>query len=65
MDSDLLTEWDVNGHLVAQSIASFIGEYYSDTDLENAWDTLDYAGDNHISQMIRVPTKFSLCDWSL
>jgi len=49
----------VSSSSMTQSIVSYDEEYYSDTDLELAWDTIGYAYTNDIDQMVRVPTNQS------
>merc|ERR1712087_146247 len=55
MTEDILSELTASDADVRQAIASYIEEYYTDTDLELAWSTLGYAGSNSIDEMIRVP----------
>jgi len=57
LDDDLLTLVDDTG--MSQAIVSYDAEYYTDSDLELAWDTIGYAYDNDIDQMVRCPTNQS------
>jgi len=64
MTDDVLSKLTASEVDVRQSIASYIEEYYEDTDLELAWSTLGYAGDNSLDEMIRVPADQSQGDGS-
>jgi len=55
MTDDILSKLTSSDKDVRQAIASYIEEYYMDTDLELAWSTLGYAGNNDIDEMIRFP----------
>lgn len=55
MTEDIISKLTSSEADIRQGIASYIEEYYSDTDLELAWSTLGYAGDNSIDEMIRMP----------
>merc|ERR1719445_119069 len=57
MDSSVVS--DLQSSSVAQSVASFNGDYWSDDDLETAWDTLGYISGNEISEMTRDPASTS------
>merc|ERR1712217_941704 len=56
MTEDFLSKLTQSDTDVRQAIASYIEEYYMDSDLELAWSTLGYAGSNSIDEMIRVPS---------
>merc|ERR550534_835449 len=55
MTNEIISKLSSSEKDVRQAIASYIEEYYSDTDLELAWSTLGYAGENSIDEMIRFP----------
>ena len=44
---------------MAQAIVSYDEEYYLDSDLQLAWDTMGYAGLNSLDEMVRVPASQS------
>jgi len=64
MTNEIISKLSSSEKDVRQAIASYIEEYYSDTDLELAWSTLGYAGENSIDEMIRVPADQSQGDGS-
>jgi len=45
------------GNATSQAIVSYDEEYYLDSDLQLAWDTMGYAGANSLQQMVRVPAS--------
>jgi len=47
---------NANGE-VRQAIASYLTQYYKDSDLQMAWDNLGYVGSNDLEQMQRVPEQ--------
>jgi len=62
MESTLATLYTNEGVLssnangeVRQAVASYLTQYYKDSDLALAWDNLGYVGSNDLEQMTRIP----------